>query len=443
MFIAELTIQNVLRAKFVEIITGGETVILEGKNGAGKSTVLDSIEMVFGGKKVIPKQPINTNAEDGSKSQIIAKLSPDDDNQIFTITRYWSKGGETYIKIENEQGLVPASIKGWLSALFGDISFDPIKFMGFKAEQQVEILLKAMNVDLTDLTNAYQSTYKLRTDVNTNVNTLKGQLEAYKEVGPVVEVESVDEVLENRKKLADNNQAITDAQEEINLKNGTIGTHNSSIVSIRDNMAILQKEIEDKKALIAGNEKAIKNHEEAVKVLGEEITVIMPVSEKKPENLTVIDDRIKLLNQLAEKNTKAEAKVILLKQYKEAEDLAASYTLKLKGFKDEKKDRITNANFPIKGLNVEAGEVYYNKLPFDQASQAEQIKVTMGIAMATRPNLKVILIRTASLLDTESLDSIKTICKKHGYQLWLERVADKASNTDNAFFIEDGGVISG
>ena len=53
MKIISLYVENIKKIKAVEIKPEGNTVIISGKNGNGKSSTIDSISMALGGKKLI------------------------------------------------------------------------------------------------------------------------------------------------------------------------------------------------------------------------------------------------------------------------------------------------------------------------------------------------------------------------------------------------------
>ena len=104
----------------------------------------------------------------------------------------------------------------------------------------------------------------------------------------------------------------------------------------------------------------------------------------------------------------------------------------------EKRAAVAAAKFPVEGLGFGDGIVMLNGVPFDQASAAETLKVSVAIGMAANPKLRVILIRDGSLLDEDSRAQISAMAKESDYQLWIE-VAGRGEAT--GFVIEDGQVV--
>ena len=79
----------------------------------------------------------------------------------------------------------------------------------------------------------------------------------------------------------------------------------------------------------------------------------------------------------------------------------------------------------------------YQGVPFSQASSAEQIRVSLGMAMALNPSLRVVRILDGSLLDADALAAIRDMAIAADFQVWIERVGDADAG---AVIIEDGQV---
>ena len=106
----------------------------------------------------------------------------------------------------------------------------------------------------------------------------------------------------------------------------------------------------------------------------------------------------------------------------------------------DKADQLAAANFPIEGLSFDETGVRYQGLPFDQASSAEQLRVSVAMGIATNPKLRVMLVREGSLLDSESLALLRDLAEEHDTQIFLERVG---TGEEMQVIIEDGqGVES-
>jgi hypothetical protein len=105
----------------------------------------------------------------------------------------------------------------------------------------------------------------------------------------------------------------------------------------------------------------------------------------------------------------------------------------------EKTDRVTKAKFPLSGLSFGDGIVMYGGMPLDQSSSAEQLRVSLAMAMALNPKLRVIRITDGSLLDTESMGIVEQMAESGDFQVWIEKV-DESGKV--GVVIEDGHVAA-
>lgn len=103
--------------------------------------------------------------------------------------------------------------------------------------------------------------------------------------------------------------------------------------------------------------------------------------------------------------------------------------------KKQKADAIAAAKMPIEGIGFGDGMVLLNELPFDQASDAEQLRASISIAAAMSPRLKVIRVRDGSLLDEEAMKTLAAWAAEKDFQVWIERVSADAKV---GFVLEDG-----
>jgi hypothetical protein len=105
---------------------------------------------------------------------------------------------------------------------------------------------------------------------------------------------------------------------------------------------------------------------------------------------------------------------------------------------DAKAETLRTASFPIDGLAFDDTAVTLNGLPFDQASSAEQLTVSVAMGMAMNPELKILMIRDGSLLDERSLALVAEMAREAGGQVWMERVS---KGDECAIILEAGQVV--
>jgi hypothetical protein len=150
-----------------------------------------------------------------------------------------------------------------------------------------------------------------------------------------------------------------------------------------------------------------------------------------------------LLQQIAsadEINTKIRANREYLATKAELEGKqteAEGLTLGIDKMKTTKEKITKEAKFPIDGLGFGENGVEFDGLPFEQASGAQRLRVSVAIGAALNPKLKVSIVRDGSLLDDDNLALLGELAEEYGLQVWVERVG---SHDESAIIIEDGMV---
>jgi hypothetical protein len=83
--------------------------------------------------------------------------------------------------------------------------------------------------------------------------------------------------------------------------------------------------------------------------------------------------------------------------------------------------------------------VTLNGFPLGQASQAEQIRVSVAIGAALNSRVRIMLVRDGSLLDEKSMKLLEELAAQYDLQVWLERVS---GDDEVGILIEDGMVAA-
>ncbi|KKK91127.1 hypothetical protein LCGC14_2716070 [marine sediment metagenome] len=157
------------------------------------------------------------------------------------------------------------------------------------------------------------------------------------------------------------------------------------------------------------------------------------------ESIDTMELRDKIFNaevvneSIGQRGRKNELLAAALSTEQDAKELTKKMELR----KQKKTEAIAAADMPAEGLGLEEGRVFYEGVPFDQCSSAEQLRVSVAIAMAVNPKLKVLRLEEGSLLDENHLEIIAEMAREKDYQVWIERVDDSGSV---GIVMEDGMV---
>ncbi len=439
MKIIELRAENIKNLKVVSIRPDG-AVILEGKNGAGKSAILDSIYMALTGKQI--ERPIRDGE---TRAEVTVNLGDIIVKRVFT-----EKNDR--LEVVNKEGATFKSPQAMLNKLIGDLSFDPLSFAEkgkttAGAREQRNILAALVGLDFTEANKRREQLYSERTIKNREIKggdpasfrptagtplpleALVGQMEKPAEDTPRVEVSIADQVAKvtdlekQRKSFDDYQEAYAEIGMRIQENQGDIEYNKQEIKALQEKIA----ELED--GITKGSYQIEQlNKQRAALVKPQEITDEQIQQARK----TILD--IEEINKKVRKAREYDAKLAQLEAVKKEiahiEDEMTKIDL-------EKQDRVNKAQFPIAGLAITDEYVTYKDKPFGQLSTGEQIRISTAVAMALNPQLKMIIIREGSLLDSAGMQEIVAMAQEKDYQVWCERVSD----TQNmGIFIEEGEV---
>lgn len=405
MKILELKSSNIKRLKAIELTLDEKQnlVFITGRNAQGKTSVLDSIWYALGGTKIAPEKPIREGQEE-------AKIELDLGD--YKVTRTYTEKG-SYLKVENNEGAKYSNPQDLLNKIVGQLSFDPLEFARMEAKKQVATLVNLTGLDFSELDEQKK---KLTEERQFAGRELKGLGEIGEETVKAAEANSKKSEV-NITELAKKIQDAQFALDKFQQSRRDMESCKNTIVSLQNQIKTLEQQIEVNVKQFSELEKL-----EAPKVNIAELQTQLDNAEK--ENSEIREGK----RIMAE----AAAKVAKQKQY---DDLSKELALV-----DMKRDEnLKAAKMPIEGLSFTEIGVLYNGIPFEQLSAAEQLKVSMAMAIASNPKLKVILIRDASLLDKDNITVITELAKEFDFQVWLEKVDDTGKV---GVYIEDGEIKS-
>src|SRR3990167_7591496 len=177
MKILKLTAENVKKLRAVEITPTGELVEITGRNGAGKTSVLDSIWWALAGAKHIQAVPIRKGAD---KARIRLDLG-----DLIVERRFTPKGST--LTVEKADGARYTSPQGILDALLGALTFDPLAFVNQEPSAQFETLraIVPLEIDLEQLDGLNRRDFDRRTEINRDARAKRAQPDGIAPPAPV------------------------------------------------------------------------------------------------------------------------------------------------------------------------------------------------------------------------------------------------------------------
>ena len=410
--IIELVSENFKRLKAVRIVPKGSTIVLNGDNAQGKSSVLDAIASGLGGAREAPEEPIRRGAR---RAKNVLRI----DDPPFTIEQTFTKRG-LQMRLLGPDGEPLNRPQERLNELYDRKTIDPLAFERLSEtadgrRQQRDTLRAIVGVDFTEQDAQRAVLEAQRKTANGEVKRLTGLLDSM-EYDPDAPDEVKDPAI-----LVDEWQKADVERQDFIAREGRLAARIQAVDELEAKIKTLQENVTAQRLWLETESAAV-----------EEARAAIP-------NPATLREQIDTLNAT---NEQVRAKLSYRKTEDELtiqEELASSLTEQMRDIDAEKARLLSEVSFPVAGLGFDDDGVTFNGLPFKSASQAERLRVSTAIALALKPKLRVLLVRDASRLDATSLELMSKLAEEHDAQLWLERVG---THDEGAIIIEDGEVAS-
>lgn len=412
--IISLTVENIKKIKAVTIRPHGGFVEITGRNGQGKSTVLDAIWWALKGKDNIQAAPIRNGEKSG---KITLEL------QDYLVERTFRRNelGDDYttkITVTTKDKARMSSPQAVLDGFTGMLGFDPLAFMRQTPKEQYDTLrgLCRLEVDVEELDRQYKELFAQRTEINRDVKVCQARL-SNMQIPDNAPTERVDVAV------------LVDKVNEINASNSAVQQKQRMRQTLLADNVRRGDETARLKARLAEIERETEQANGQIKAITEYL------QGHKIQDASAYSEKIKQAEQINSIMDLRDNRALEEKALRTSQKTADELTAQMQGLQERKRAAIESAKLPVTGLEFGEGELLLNGVPLAQLSAAEQLKLSMDIAMAENPKLRVILLKDASLLDAQSMEYIRTRAEAEGYQIWAERVA---SDGAVGFVIEDG-----
>jgi DNA repair exonuclease SbcCD ATPase subunit len=415
MKILKLISNNFKRIRAVEIDPVGNIIMITGKNGQGKSSALDSITAALCGKDAIPTEPIRKGAKTAS---VTVNL---DGDMPVTVSRSFTAAGSK-LTVTDASGNLVGSPQTFVDRFLGKISFDPTRFLALDSREQRRTLLELLKIDFSDIDDGIVNIKADRAEIARDKRAVETNLAAmhFTEDLPDKEI-SVADLTTELKRRQEHNRIVKGDELKYDATVRVVGLLKTELGETAYQIEQLQIKMAELKETISGRESE---------------------ADLLKANRRTVEDPDEILQQISESEATNQKIRVNLK--------IAELEKKVKGYQTEYYERgqtidqleaskqklLTDAQMPVDGLTAGEEGLLYKGIPLEQASESEQLRVAVAIAMALNPTLRVIR-SSANAFDSESLKIIQEMAEAHDYQVWLERV-DESGKV--GIVIEDGMI---
>jgi hypothetical protein len=460
--IAQLDIRDIMGISEMSIPLDGKATMITGKNGKGKSSIIKALlSAVSGGYAA---ELVRNGAESG---EVVLVMNDDSSirKRIFK-----EKAGTVQLKAGGKALSKPQQR---LNMLFDGVAVDPAKFLSSKPASQLEQLLEATPMVLTeaqlasingatldeggngsvDLTahpiHLIDASVKVlnskRVSINGQINQEQSSLIRLKSVIPedaepkeIGDLESrlalLNEHLQGLSVKAgkDSDNIRIAQQEAIQAVNDTANNENRQLLDrqaeLRQQQAEIFTELQAIETTLSAGSDNIKRSVEGINI-------------KAQNEILTINNQLGVDTHSAENDKSATERAIMnhghytmtLQHIKESNIEAASLAQEKSVIEQQIEKLISMKNglitsIPIAGLEVCDGSIMCDGIPFKSLNTAKQAELAIRIAVMrldTNPEaIRLIIVDGAECMDTETIHSLIDAAEIHNVQLLMAKTTD-------------------
>lgn len=402
--INELLIENVKRVKAVQFEPSADGLtIIGGRNGQGKTSVLDAIAWALGGNNYKPSVP----ERDG------ALVPPNLHLELSNGLIVERKGKNSTLKVTDPNG--NKSGQQLLNEFVSTLALDLPKFINGSDKDKADSLMKILGIG----------------DVLSQLDTKENQLYAQRtEVGRIADrkKKAADEMpmYPNVPKEPVSATELIKQQQEILARNGENEQKRQNAARYERMLAEAQIAFDEAKAALQKAEQDCLTARKSAEDLHDESTAEL---EKNLAEIEALNIKIRA------NSTKEAAEV-------EANNLQQEYdglTEQIESVREERNKLLDSAELPLPGLSVKDGKLIYNNMPWDGMSGSDQLKVATAIIRKLNPQCGFVLMDKLEQMDLETLQEFGAWLKQEGLQV----IATRVSTGDECSIIIEDGMVKG
>lgn len=415
-----------IESKVIDV--NGMSLLVMGRNSAGKSSFIQALTSPMD-SKILPSEPIRKGKPDEEISSIEVTIggTMGGEAKKYVLTMYFTSGNKKgRLVVTNDAGEQIKAPATFVKSLIGNSSFDPTKWLNdsyaeqlktFKRLTGCEIDIDKINAEVKDkkaVKKAKKEQAEEMEAVLKNHGYTQEQIDIYstkKDIVPIqTELKNISKAIEDyasvESKMKDFKKAIADADKFIAEERAAIDKLKEQIAAKEKSIENVFVEIEKQKSNLVKGEEWFAKHS---KPSAEEINTRLEEANKHNTHCDIIEKH-------------AEQQRAMLKA-KEAVTLIDS---EIDVLEAKKSDLISKSQLPIAGVGFTDDQILIDGLPMEkgQINTARLFDIAVDVAIALKPNLKVIMLHEASLYDKENLRSIIKRIEDKGYMAVAEIVSE-------------------
>ncbi len=472
MNITKIKIKNLYGIREYE--ADGSSVELSGKNGTGKSSVLDAIKYALTNKS--DRDYIVHNGE--TEGEIIVETDTG-----LSIDRKARTNKADYKSVKRN-GLEVGSPEAFLRELFTPLQLNPIEFMNMDKKQQNAIILDMIEYPwdmnkikewfgeipawvsydqnilsvLNDIQAENGDYYQNRRNIDRDIRNKKAFVEEIAGGIPAGydvdkwEHASAGDIYRQIERIQKDNQMIErarllrdsrdnkirkfDADREIEISALDREISNRA-VQIDKSIAALNEQIRayetEKEQLASKKQDKLEVIEQTYKAnvarFDAEVAEYAEYADRQPQDVTALQEQAQEIETMQSHINEYKRMLRLQEEIGDMQIQSQDLTDKIEKARTLPGEILANCTIPIAGLTVENGMPLINGLPVSNLSEGEKLDLCIDVAIQNPNGLNIILIDGVEKLATDLREKLYQKCKAKGLQFIATRTTDDDTMT--------------
>lgn len=415
--IASLELENVkrVRALTLEPKPDGLTVI-GGRNGQGKTSVLDAIAWALGGERMRPDRP----TRDGSATP--AQLRVELSNGLVVERR--GKNGS--LKVTDPSG--KRAGQQLVNSFVEELALNLPKFMAMSDREKADELLKIVGVgdELSKLDLELER-------LSENRLALGQQKRARRKVAedapwyPDAPEEPV-----SAKQLIDEQQGILARNGENRRKRERAAEIGRELDAERERVEALESRLADAQAALDAA------RERAGKLEADLATASKTAGELRDESTAEVEAKLAEIDEINERVRANRRRADMLAEADALDGEHAEVEKEIDRVRTARAELLDGAGMPLPGLTVEGGRLLYGGAAWGEMSGSEQLRVATAVVRRLKPECGFVLVDRLEQMDQQTLTEFGAWAEGEGLQVIGTRVATDGTCS---VVIEDGRAV--
>lgn len=417
--IASLELENVKRVRAVELQPNEKGLtVLGGRNGQGKTSVLDAIAYALGGERMRPDRV----TRDGSATP--AKMRVELSNGIVCER----KGKNSSLTVTDTTGMKGG--QRLLDEFIGEFALNLPKFLNMSDREKADYLLKTLGIadQLADADRKVAEANAERTEIGRRAKAARKMAEDSPFHGGVPsETLDVSALLDEQMSAHEVNQAIEFKRREVEAKRAESERMAAEVERLARELA----DATERMAIASSRSETVTGELEGLEA---DLANMEPADEQAAAEAV---REAEAVNEMVRQNT---ARVEMLA---DADRLDGEYRAageRVAKAKEERLSLLDGADLPLDGLAVEEGVLRFNGSAWGDMSGSEQLRVATAIVRKLKPECGFVLVDKLEQFDPQQLAEFGEWASGQGLQVIGTRVAVDDTCT---VVIEDGRVVGG